>query len=180
MKIFSKTTENNKQIKKEIYRAGIDRNNGPYYDPKDIHAHQWIFGSIVPQNSHSEILKESESVKKIYNVNYCFVCHEIKSEIDLINNTKITSVYKIDNLQQDIPIQQGLSTNLNSFEKSMCITDNEYNNNNNNNNNSKINNNKVNYSDTLDKLIHSNLFIIPNITNINDNSIMFSYSKSNQ
>ena len=128
----------------------------------------------MPQNSHSIALKESGPGKKVSNVNYCIVCHEIKSEIDLIHSTKITSVYKIDSLSQDSNNNNNQDTPINTFEKSMCIVDSVYN----NDSNSKINKNKkieLKDSKILDKLIVSNLFIMPSITNPNDNSIMFSY-----
>jgi hypothetical protein len=65
-----------KQLK-PVYGA-INALEGPYYDPYDIHIHQWINGPLkFPQNHREPVYDniypdESGSLKE-----YCSICHEI-------------------------------------------------------------------------------------------------------
>lgn len=115
---------NVKSEQKKVYSPDLNRNAGPYYDPKDIHIHQWIRGNVVPQDSHSKIYSTD---KKQNGVLYCLVCHEIKIEPSLSKSTKITSVYEIDNIPieniSDQRHQQRIYDNDNDFEKSMTFVD---------------------------------------------------------
>ncbi len=155
---------NEQKNNKKIYNIGVDRKCGPYYDPRDIHIHEWVFGNIIPQNSYT--LQLDQTKKKQNDVTYCIVCHEVKNEINT-KITKITSVYKIDMLS-NIETSNTKKQEKDIFEDSITIVDHI---------NNSIKEHKVNKEYTknmLNKVLESKLFIMPEITNNLDSIVMFS------
>jgi hypothetical protein len=162
------------QEKKSIYQANSDKTKAPYYDPRDIHVHQWKKGNIVPQNSKDHNISKLSQDKKQYDVLYCEICHEIKQTVG--NSSGISSVYKIDNIKnsQKIqgPIENSLTSNL--LEDRINIIDSVF-----KNTPSELidpvfyKKKKNNSQKDLLKIVNSGLFIKKDCTDQNGQYIMF-------
>lgn len=80
---------------KPIYGM-INLKEGPYYDPYDIHIHNWIRGSLKYPQNHREPLYDRTTVNiksnDLIEKEYCSVCHELNPD----NTNKKPSVKSID------------------------------------------------------------------------------------
>lgn len=83
----------NSQKLKQEYNGNID--NPPYYDPYNIHVHNYTKGYIETlQKSNEQEIKTVKNNDDI--ITYCKICHEIKPDSRPISNTTITSIHSID------------------------------------------------------------------------------------
>lgn len=159
--------------KKKVYNTESDRLAGPYYDPRDIHIHQWTHGNIVPQNSKVQTIVESGPGKKQHNVCYCVICHEVKHKA-CDTTTKISSVYKIDEIKASVRIDSALEKEIAvdlsflEIERQMNIVDSVF-----KVPVSKPRSGEITKTD-LKKILNSGLFILPGTARTSDDIIMYS------
>ncbi len=65
---------------KPIY-SNINAKEGPYYDPYDIHIHNWTVGILrFPQDHREPSYDNTESMNSNVSRMYCTVCHELNYE----------------------------------------------------------------------------------------------------
>jgi hypothetical protein len=69
---------------KEFYDQQQNRQNGqngqlnPYYDPQELHVHQWYYGKIPCAEDHKSQFFVHQKLRKEYNGSYCKICHKTR------------------------------------------------------------------------------------------------------
>ena len=79
-----------KQLK-TLYQERSETDQGPFYDPMDIHVHQYITNYINTTQDHKDIYLRPSSDLKVKT--YCKLCHEMKPDFELSTTKNITAPY---------------------------------------------------------------------------------------
>lgn len=85
-------------------------NEGPFYDPQDIHVHRFTYGPLKNKQNKKEIEIQSTGKPENY-VKYCTLCHEVEYNTEL-STTKNTDTTYINNFVKNIkkrPVEYGSS-----------------------------------------------------------------------
>jgi hypothetical protein len=62
-------------------QSGQNGQNGqlnPYYDPQELHVHQWYYGKIPCAEDHKNQFFVHQKLRKEYNGSYCKICHKTR------------------------------------------------------------------------------------------------------
>ena len=104
--------------------GSINAIEGPYYDPYDIHIHQWVKGPLRFLQNHREPVMNNTFPDESGNIKeYCSICHEInlsKEYVKSLRKMKTKDTYDVNN---NIILNNIVMNEYNNYSKELSIID---------------------------------------------------------